>query len=276
MIALKESNDSGKNLKIIEKSYGNPERNLEEDCDHDENLEISKNKDDEKNIKIIVDSREANSLVVEFLSEKCEIEKQVLEIGDYLISSETCCERKTTNDFIKSIIDGRLFNQLIEMKNSYDNPILIIEGNSLYENENVRPEAIRGALAAIATEIKIPILWSKSAKETAELLIAIAKREQITKKKDIRIRFEKKPKDIKRLQEYLVAGLPGVDRERAKKLLKHFKCPEFVFTASKKELMKVEGIGKKLAEIIRKVLSENYNENEDQIEKRKQKDLINF
>lgn len=223
--------------------------------------------EEEKKIRIVVDTREANSLVVEFLSEKCKIEKKVLDIGDYLISSETCCERKTTQDFVKSIIDGRLFTQLNEMKNIYPNPILIIEGNSLYENENVKPEAIRGALAAIATDIKVPILWSKCAKETAELLIAIAKREQITKKKGIKIRFEKKPKDIKRLQEYLVAGLPGVDRERARQLLKHFKCPEFVFTASERELMKVEGIGNKLAKRIREVLSKNYEESKCEKEK---------
>jgi len=245
---------------------------VENSYEEKDNKNSEKNNEEDKKIKIIVDSREANSLVVEFLLEKCEIEKRVLDIGDYLISSETCCERKTTSDFVKSIIDGRLFNQLIDMKNSYSNAILIIEGNSLYENENIRPDAIRGALAAIATEIKIPILWSRSAKETAELLIAIAKREQIAKKKEIKIRFGKKPQDIRRLQEYLVAGLPNVDRERARQLLKHFKCPEFVFTATERELMKVEGIGKKLAQKIRKVLSENYEEEED----KRQKDLREF
>ncbi|MEM7817191.1 MAG: ERCC4 domain-containing protein [Candidatus Aenigmatarchaeota archaeon] len=268
MRALKE-NESGeekKEVEIIEKFGKDSEKRLEEYEYCDKNLEK------DKKIKIIVDSRETNSLVVEFLSEKCDIEKRVLDIGDYLISSETCCERKTTSDFVKSIIDGRLFTQLIEIKNSYSNAILIIEGNSLYENEKVKPEAIRGALASIATEIKIPILWSRSAKETAELLIAIAKREQIAKKRGIKIRFEKKPEDIRRLQEYLVAGLPNVDRERARQLLKHFKCPEFVFTATERELMKVEGIGKKLAQKIRKVLSEDYEERENE----KQKKLREF
>lgn len=245
--------------KIIEDSDKYYEENSEKDV-----CSSKSNKKEDKKVKIIVDYREANSLVVESLLEKCEIEKKILEVGDYLISSETCCERKTTNDFVKSIIDGRLFTQLNEMKRLYPNPILIIEGNSLYENDNIRPEAIRGALATIATEIKIPILWSKCARETSELLIAIAKREQIIKKKGIKIRFEKKPKDIRKLQEYLVSGLPGVDGERARKLLEHFKCPEFVFTASERELMKVEGIGKKLAKGIRKVLGEDYEKIENE------------
>lgn len=253
---------------IIEEKIETQEKNFEKILKEGKDMISSNNSSDnisekDKRIKIIVDSREKKSLVVDFLSEKCEIEEKVLSVGDYLISSSTCCERKTTNDFVKSIIDGRLFAQLNDLKNTYSKAILIIEGNSLYEEENVRPEAIRGALAAIATDIRIPMIWSKSPRDTAELLIAIAKREQTSKKKEIKIRFDKKPEDMKRLQEYLVAGLPGVDRERAKRLLNHFKCPEFVFTASERELMKVKGIGKKLAHRIRKILSERYDKDEN-------------
>ena len=225
-----------------------------------------------KNLKIIVDKREIKSLVVKYLSEKCKIEERLLEIGDYLISEDVCCERKTTADFLRSIVDGRLFSQLRDIKNSYASPILIIEGDSLFEDTSIRPEAIRGALASIAIDIKIPILWSKSPRETAEFLVAIAKREQSEKKKEIKLRFEKKPKELKYLQEYLVAGLPGVDRERAKRLLEHFKCPEFVFTASERELMRVKGIGRHLAKMIREVLSREYEKDSD-IKARKNKSL---
>ncbi len=208
--------------------------------------------------KIIYDIRESKSLVIENLKEKCILEEKLLDAGDYLLSDRICCERKTTIDFARSIIDGRLFSQIKEMKNYFEFPLLIIEGLNLYEEENIRPEAIQGAIAAVTIDLKTPIIWTKTSKETAEMLLIIAKREQLEMKRKLKIRFEKKPIDVKEQQEYLVAGLPFVDRERAKILLKHFGCPEFVFTASEKELTKVKGIGKNIAKKIRLVLETEY------------------
>ncbi|MCD6093164.1 MAG: hypothetical protein J7J38_04075 [Candidatus Aenigmarchaeota archaeon] len=207
--------------------------------------------------KIIFDSREKKSLVVENLKTKCELEEKLLDVGDFLLSDRVCCEKKTTTDFVQSIVDKRMFNQLKNMKENFPIQLLIIEGNGLYDN-NVNADAIRGALASIAINFRVPILWTKSPKETADMLYIIAKREQFGEKRPIRVRGERKPKDIKRCQEYLIAGLPDIDSIRARNLLKHFKCPEFVFTASEKELRRVNGIGKELARKIRDVIEKDY------------------
>ncbi len=212
----------------------------------------------EQRPKIVFDSREEKSLVVNFLKEKCELEKKMLEVGDYILSDRVAVERKTTKDFVTSIIDGRLFEQLKNLKDNFEAPILVVEGNGLYSNENVNPNAIRGALAAVAVDFSMPLIWTKTPRETAEYIILLAKREQFKEKRSIRLRIEKKPKTIKELQEYLIAGLPGVDTVKAKALLEYFKCPEFVFTASEKELRKVRGIGKELAKKIRQVIGEDY------------------
>jgi len=65
---------------------------------------------------IIVDKREKNSLVIsELIRRKIPIEIKQLEIGDYIIG-DTIIERKTKSDFISSIINKRLLEQLNNMK----------------------------------------------------------------------------------------------------------------------------------------------------------------
>ena len=80
---------------------------------------------------IIIDTREAQSLITaNLIEQKANIEHEQLEIGDYLIQ-DTIIERKTFSDFISSILDKRLFNQLREMK-KYEKYFLILPYNKYY------------------------------------------------------------------------------------------------------------------------------------------------
>ena len=208
--------------------------------------------------KIIYDYRERKSLVVEHLAKLAEIEESVLSVGDYVLSDNIVCERKTSTDFAKSIIDARLFEQLKLMKTVYKKPILILEGTDLYER--VDANVIHGAIACVIVDFSVPVLQTKSAAETARILSFIARREQFSGNHMPRVREGKKPGVLKELQEYLVAGLPGIDYVRAKNLLKHFRCPEFVFTATERELREVRGIGRTLSKRIREVLETEYRD----------------
>ena len=58
-------------------------------------------------VKIIIDTREKQSLVASYLIEKgAKIEFEKLDIGDYLIQ-DTIIERKTFQDLLSSVIDKR-------------------------------------------------------------------------------------------------------------------------------------------------------------------------
>lgn len=218
--------------------------------------------ENEEKIQIVIDSRELRSLVVRKLFELgVQIKTEPLEIGDFLLSDQVAVERKTVQDFLNSIIDGRLFEQLSQMSKQFPKPLLIVEGNQdIYSLRAMHPNAIRAAIASIAVDFRIPIIYSQSEEETALFLYTIAKREQIECKKSVKIRGEKKPLSDKFLQEYLVAGLPGVGIGIAKNLLRHFKTVEKVFTASEEELKAVEKIGQKKAEKIRQILTKEYQE----------------
>jgi len=189
----------------------------------------------------------------------CTIEEKKLEVADYLLSDEVAIERKTTDDFISSIVDGRLFKQMSDMKNNFEKPVLIIEGDSIFDSKRkIHPNAILGAIASIAIDFSIPMLWAKNQIETADLLYAIAKREQLENNKSVCIRGKRKTRSMNQQQEFLIAGLPKISTTTAKKLLKHFSTPESIFNADENELQKVSGIGKELAKKIREMLEKEY------------------
>lgn len=210
-------------------------------------------------VVIYADVREAGSRIASILGKKCTIHEQQLLAGDYLLSENVAAERKTTHDFVQSVIDGRLFRQVAHLKEAYPSSLLIIEGDDLLTTgRKVHPNALRGALAAIAISYSLPILWTKNQLETAELLYAIARREQLHNKRSVALRAKRKVRSTNEAQEFLVAGLPRISTTIAKRLLKHFGSPERIFTASEKDLMGVEGVGKETARMITKLLTKGY------------------
>ncbi len=216
-----------------------------------------------KGIVVYVDNRELRSGVPKHLKELgAEIEVKTLDVADYVVSEEVGIERKSANDFIQSIIDGRLFDQVERLKRAYEKPVIIIEGE-LYGIRNVHPNAIRGAIAAVTLDWGVPILFSSGTEETAQFIYLMAKREQEERKKEVRLRSEKKALTLAERQRLIVEGLPNVSATLAKRLLRHFGNVERVFTATEEELKEVEGIGKKKAREIRKVITAPYVENED-------------
>jgi len=212
-----------------------------------------------ENIIIYADNREMSSRIIKILSKHCRVEERQLAVADYLLSERVAVERKRVPDFLQSIVDGRLFKQLCEMRAQFEKPILLIEGEEdIYSERDIHTNAINGAFSAIILDMEIPILWTKNNLETAKMLFAIAKREQVQTKSGVCIRGKIKPKSLNQEQEFLLAGLPKISGVLARRLLKHFGSPEKVFNASLDELQEVEGIGDKLAKKIKKILSSKY------------------
>lgn len=69
-------------------------------------------------VKIKVDFRERPSGIMEILRKMdgVRLEEKKLSVGDYQINDHIFVERKTTKDFIVSLIDGRLFSQASRLK----------------------------------------------------------------------------------------------------------------------------------------------------------------
>lgn len=219
-------------------------------------LNFSKNPN--KKVLVYADSREGNSKVLRALDTiNVDVRIKAMAAGDYQVSDEVAIERKTAKDFIDSIVDKRLYKQARTMQEEFKKPIMILEGDDLYSGF-LSPDAIRGSLASIAIDFGISIIPTRNPEDTAAMIKRIAIREQDGKITPIQIRTERKPANIWEQQLFIVESLPNIGPVTAKKLLEKFATVQAVIDASVNELQEIDGIGKKTAENIRKVLNSKY------------------
>ncbi|HLC65036.1 MAG TPA: DEAD/DEAH box helicase, partial [Candidatus Nanoarchaeia archaeon] len=198
-------------------------------------------------VRIYADHREkASQLIKELIDLKADLKLEQLTHADYLLSSRVGVELKNKEDFVNSIIDGRLLEQIKMLKENFERPLLVIEGEQdIYSVRNVHPNSIRGMLATIAISYGIPVIMTKDYRETAALLMVIAKREQEELGKDFSPHASRKPSTLGEQQEYIVSALPGVGLNLAKPLLRNFKSVKNVVNADAKDLEGIEKIGPK-------------------------------
>jgi len=206
-----------------------------------------------KPLKIIVDNREKNSLVISKLIKLgFQIQFSQLPVADYLINN-IAIERKTIQDFKSSIINKRIFKQLLELK-QYPQPILILEG---LESEDpysgtIHENAFRGFLLTILTEYQIPIIFTLNEEDTAKYLSVLAKKE---KSSEHPIRASKIFLTENEQLQFILEGFPKIGPTTAKKLLEHFSTLKKLINASEEELKNL--IGKK-SEDLYKLFNQKY------------------
>ncbi|MCF6159078.1 MAG: multidrug MFS transporter [wastewater metagenome] len=207
-------------------------------------------------IVIEIDYRERGSGIVEILraKENFIVVVKKLSIGDYCINKRIAVERKTTKDFVLSIIDGRLFSQASRLKRHADVQLMVIEGTDLFHTGyQIDAQAIKGALVSLSVSWQIPLIFSKSPRGTADVLI-MAGDQDIKHCEGILKRTGKKPKRIQTQKVYFLQGLPGIGPGMAKRILEYFGSIERVITADEQELTCIDGIGRKRASMIRKII----------------------
>lgn len=207
---------------------------------------------------IIVDNRETQSAIVRHLAlQQIEVILKTLPVADYVISDKVGIERKSASDFINSIKDGRLFDELYNLSQNFTIPILILEGNPSNQ-PGFSKLAILGAIASIVVNIKISILYTDSEAETADLLIALVKKVYQEKKSSGKVYIKKTATEAE-AQEQIISGIPGINLVRAQELLTAFSNVENIFNADEDDLEKVSSIGKKTAKKIREIAEYDYN-----------------
>lgn len=204
-------------------------------------FKIIKTKKPKQIPRIIADIHEKNSLIISELhnSKQVKLEINSLKIGDYLIGN-TIIERKTVQDFISSMINKRLIQQLKQMK-KYKQQLLMIEGideQELYrDNTKLNPNAIRGFILSILTNYQIPIIFTQDYQDTANYLIVLAK--QQLKKPIEQTLHSRIPKTIAEQKRYILEAFPNIGPITAKKLLKEFKNLSNIFNAAEQELKEI-------------------------------------
>lgn len=202
-------------------------------------------------ISIQIDFRENPSGIPELLAKNTAVSVSVSSLfsGDYIINKAIGIERKSREDFVQSLVSGRLFSQVAKLKRSFPRPLLVIEGDPYNSAYDIHEEAVRGALLSVAVSWQLPVLFSKDPQDTAGIILMIAQQDISIPVTGVRPEhFRQSRKSCRQLS--LLQALPGVGPELAVRLLKKMGSLKTVINATERELREVEGIGENKAEKI--------------------------
>ncbi len=200
--------------------------------------------------KIVIDDRETSSKVVEVLSGMgAAIRLERLAHGDYAIGDRILAERKTTRDFTDTLINRDLLGQIKAMADAVMRPVLIIEGNDLFTQRDIHPNAIRGVLAALSVDMGVSVFFTRDEQDTAQMLMVLAKREE-SERGERKVHPHKIHRSLKEDQEYVISAFPEIGMKNARLLLSHFGSIQAITNASPEDLVAVKGIGEKTAQRI--------------------------
>ncbi len=207
-------------------------------------------------IKIEIDYREKPSGIFNILKnmDGILVEEKRLPLGDYRINGRIIVERKTTKDFVVSMIDGRLFSQASRLKRFAERPVFVIEGRDIFHTGyDIDPQAIKGAITSLSITWYIPVVFSTDINGTARFL-TMAGIQDMTDQTGYGKRYGRKPKRTEKLKLHILQGLPDIGPKTARKMLKRFGSIEKTITAPERELAMVKGIGNRKAAKIREIV----------------------
>jgi DNA excision repair protein ERCC-4 len=234
-------------------------------------------------VRIVIDERERSSKIPNLLRQMgITIDFASLAVGDYIVSPETAIERKTINDLLASIYDGRLYVQCSDLIQHYSRPVVVIEGNirDLEDLHNIRDDdqfrivldriqISYDALAKIALDFRIPIIHSPSAEYSSRLLLTMARR-SMEEGHNIGpfLKKIKKKNPLYLQQLFVLSSLPSIGNKLAARMLKKFNTPQRALNASIAELASIPGFGTARAVRVRKILDCSENDKIDLLTQR--------
>lgn len=138
-------------------------------------------------INIIIDNRETELYKdiierdLDKYKDKITITKEQLELGDIIIKidddsdSTFVYERKTMNDMISSVKDGRYKEQKTRLMSNYTNINYIIEGTDIICSNNSHSQQLLTSIYYYSMyRDNINVLFTKNVKETVTLILLIS------------------------------------------------------------------------------------------------------
>jgi len=185
------------------------------------------------------------------------VEEDEGNVDRYILSKRLAVERRTGASFLRGIADKTLFTSAIYLRENFEIPVLIVEGDVDYAYTSFSPQAVRGALSSMMSVYGVSVLSTPNVEETVALIAMMAHQEQAGVP-EISLVPKRKAMDLPDMQRRIVEMLPGCGMVMARDLLQHFGSVRRIANATETELRDVRGIGAKKASEIYKVLNAEY------------------
>jgi DNA excision repair protein ERCC-4 len=223
-----------------------------------------KAKADSKKRDIAVDVREFRSALPSILHQGgMRLAPVTLTVGDFVLSSVHCVERKSISDLFGSFASGRLYTQAESMCKYYKCPSLLIEfdptksfclQNSNELGVDIRNDSACSKMAILTMHFpKLRILWSRSPHETLRIFKAlktnhdevdVEKAMEIGRNESVEALLKRDDDDEDEVNEVardMLLRLPGVNVHNARRIMRECDSLAELAEMSREQLRKVAG-----------------------------------
>ena len=216
-------------------------------------------------VEVIVDHRERAGgfadAVEARVGERHHVRVETLSRGDVQIGGRIVLERKRADDFVASLHDGRLFHQAGALAEEFHERALLLEGTFSPDSVGgTNPDALRGAMVSLQFDWGIRILRTRDVGESASYVALLADR--LARRATGRGRMRRADPGAKaggealgpELVEAMLCALPGIGPTRAGAIAAAFPDMPALLAASPRDLEKVDGVGRVVAQRLHAML----------------------
>ena len=205
-------------------------------------------------MRIIVDANESRCGLAELLAAQWDdVAVRRLAVGDVAVGERILVERKTTDDFLASLNDGRLFRQARRLVASSPCPVFVQEGDTNDLTERLNRGAYWGVLLALSVGFRIPVLSTDNVEHTAAVVRHMAAQESRRTSRQRRRKARGEPSRDKASSNRneslppealdVLLALPQVGPTRAAALAARLNSLRDLSNLNIRDLMGINGIG---------------------------------
>lgn len=163
------------------------------------------------------------------------------------------------NDYVGSMMDGRLDDQPSKMSEAFDAAYILVggdlDGTEQYWSE-MKPESVRGHMASLTARDGSGV---RAVLPCGNLALLVDMAVRLARKHQEEPSSPQLPSgdvgDDEPAAKQMYGCIPGVGREGAETLYEHYPAPGDVFTASVEDIEELPGFGEKRAESVKEVFN---------------------
>lgn len=210
-------------------------------------------------LSVIVDGRETRANIPGLFEQHPDVGSvytEMLETGDIIIEGEVVFERKDVGDFVQSIKNRRLENQIQSMYDLFgpEKSYVIVEGN-MDDFEDFRysqfsPESARGYVGSLSARWQCVPLFTSSRWNLVDMVTRVSRKHFESTSRVVRDPTNSPSKSNDDFFARTVLQLSGVGKSKIDPLRERYDSVRELSKASPNELQSIDGIGSKTAESI--------------------------
>lgn len=199
-------------------------------------------------MQVLIDDREKDNERIDTIQKYyANTEVARLPVGDIIFLQEDnpsiAFEIKTWQDFIGSIKNRRIQQEVLSMKEQYPYSFVMIYDNGKWNKKYTHASnvQIQSNIVSIMQRYKVPVVISK---DLNELIISLEACKRAVNKSNEPISPPTVRNKSSNEMINVLIGLPKVGDKTARKLLDKFNKPSNVFNATEEELDEIKGLTK--------------------------------